>query len=105
MFNIVTGNERYIKNMPVVGMTPQYYTLPNIATTIPRVDYQFYNPWTGSLGPAFTNALDNVKNTTSTTGGVESKIYNKKGVYVGLVGTSSELAKIEKCLDDHLPEK
>jgi len=115
MYNIISG-DGYTRNMPVVGMTPRMYTINGLNTLIqPRVDYQFYNPWTGSLGPNFTNGVGlnnglniNGLNTNglNTNGvnlnGICAEIYNKNGVSVNIVGTSVDIEKIKKCLDAHL---
>jgi len=103
MYNIVSGRERYLRNMPVVGMTPQYYTIPGLNSLIqPRVDYQFYNPWTGSLGPSFTNE----PYTTNTNNlNVNTEIYNRNGVYVGIVGVNEDINKVKRCLDLHLSQQ
>lgn len=106
MYSIVSGKERYIKNMPVVGMTPQFYTIPGLNSIVnPIVDYQFYNPWTGSIGQSFTNSsnLLNTNNITNTNNlNVNTQIYNKNGIYVGIVGTNEHVNKVIRCLDSHL---
>jgi len=106
MYSIVSGKERYLKNMPVVGMTPQFYTIPGINSLVqPRVDYQFYNPWTGSIGPSFTNSsnLLNTSNITNTNNlNVDTEIYNRNGLFVGIVGTIEDVRKVKRCLDLHL---
>ncbi len=111
MYSVVTGEDRYYKNMPVVGMTGlnQFYTIPGLNNMMqPRVDYQFYNPYTGSLGPTVTNAnnigLNNygLNNLNINTANIKSDIYERNGILVALVGTQGDIDKAENCLDKHL---
>jgi len=114
MYSVVTSKDRYYKNMPVVGMTGlnQFYTIPGLNNMMqPRVDYQFYNPYTGSLGPTVTNAnniglnnygLNNYGLNNLNTANIKSNIYERNGILVALVGTQSDIDKAENCLDKHL---
>jgi hypothetical protein len=65
----VRGNERYLRNMPVVGVTPSMYGFNNLGSVFnPYLnrygqlgqnmpfganEIQFYSPSTGQLGPSF----------------------------------------------------
>jgi hypothetical protein len=62
----VRGNERFIRNMPIVGMTPSVYGFNNLGSILnPYLnqfnqlgqlganEIQFYSPFTGQVGPSF----------------------------------------------------
>jgi hypothetical protein len=78
----VRGNERFLKNMPVVGMTPSIYGFNNLGSvlnpylnqfrqtgTFGQVgpygvnEVQFYSPFTGTVGPSFKpgNVLNDMR--------------------------------------------
>ena len=62
----VRGDERYLRNMPVVGVTPSLYGFNNLGGILnpylnrygPNMPFgvneiQFYSPFTGQAGPSF----------------------------------------------------
>ena len=62
----VRGDERYLRNMPVVGVTPSIYGFNNLGSILnpylnrygPNMPFgtneiQFYSPFTGQVGPSF----------------------------------------------------
>lgn len=110
MFNIISDKEKYLKNIQGVGMNSQFYTIPNLGSTIqPIVDYQFYNPWTGAIGPSFTTNYDQMSsingNTLSTNNvNISAEIYNKHGIYIGLIGAKGDVEKVKRCLDLHISQ-
>lgn len=110
----VRGDERYIRNMPVVGMTPTMYGFNNLRGTLNPYfnEVQFYNPWTGSMGPSYKPAdtINNLMqgfsnnpnyNVIQQNQGVNSSIYNTNNINVGLIGSSDDLLKVRQILDKH----
>lgn len=62
----VRGDERYLRNMPVVGVTPSLYGFNNLGSILnpylnrygPNMPFgvneiQFYSPFSGQVGPSF----------------------------------------------------
>lgn len=100
--------------MPVVGITPNIYGFNNLNQTLsPYVnEVQFYNPWTGALGPNYkpSNILDSItegfKNNPNYTvldqnQNVKSSVYNNNNINVGLYGSDADILKVRQILDKH----
>lgn len=116
MFGVVTNEDNYYKNMPVVGMTGmtgmteinglnQFYTIPGLNNMMnTQVQYQLYNPYTGAIGPTLsdTNNGLNSLNVNINSANIKSDIYERNGILVALVGTQSDINKASNCLDTHL---
>jgi hypothetical protein len=122
----VRGNERFIRNMPVVGIEPTLYGFNNLRSTLsPYVnEIQFYNPFNGSLGPSIkpNNILDNVTNgflnnplynvaqpqylqsslqqSLQFSGNVKTVMYNNR-VNVAITGKDDDTTYVKKILDEH----
>jgi len=115
MYSIVSGNEKFIRNMPVVGMTPSLYTIPNLNTFVsPHIKYQFYNPWSGQLGQTVsthmnqfspinsiygTNSISDMFTNPQGNLSVKSQVYDRNGICVGLIGSNDDILKVTNCLD------
>jgi hypothetical protein len=114
----VRGDERFIRNMPVVGIQPTLYGFNNLGSilTPPYVnEIQMYNPITGTMGPSFkpSSILDNIRTgfqnnpnfnviQSQVPAQVRSTIYSNNNLYIGLVGTDADIMIVKKILDDHL---
>jgi len=111
----VRGDERFIRNMPVVGMAPSIYRFNNLNRMLtPYVnEVQFYNPFTGMPGPSYKpgNFMENFANglTNNPTYSVAqqvqpvvtSSLYTNGTYNIGLVGTQQEITTAREILDKH----
>jgi hypothetical protein len=124
----VRGNERFLRNMPVVGMTPSIYGFNNLNSVLnPYMnpygmgvnEVQFYNPLTGQPGPSFkpgnifndmrrgfeNNPFYNVVSTQfpnlATEAVVKTLRYDNGKINIGVIGTVNDLQILKKILDDH----
>jgi hypothetical protein len=121
---IVNGDERYIRNMPVVGIRPTMYGFNNLRSTLhpylnqnpyPYLnpnEIQFYNPIYGSLYSSYKPAdtINNLMqgftnnpnyNVIQQNQGINTFVYNTNNINVGLIGSSDDLLKVRQILDKH----
>ncbi len=122
----VRGNERYLKNMPVVGVTPSIYGFNNLGAVLnPYLnsfganEIQFYSPFTGKVGPSFrpgnifndmrrgfeNNPFYNVVSVQfpnlATEPAIKTLRYDNGKINLGVVGTETDLNVLKKILDDY----
>jgi len=110
----VRGTEKFLNPyMPVVGMSPSIYRINNLSSTLaPYVnEIQFYNPYTGGLGPNISpngilkdmneSLLSDSRYTPFITSQVHSKIYDNGKLNVGLIGTNDDINLVNQILNAH----
>lgn len=100
---VVDRKNKYISNMPVVGVTPNVYSFNNISSILDPYmginELQFYNPLTGQLGPNYkTSSFVNNMNNTMNSSYITSS-YNNNGISVDITGTQSDVDKVKSILN------
>jgi len=103
----VDRKDRYISNMPVVGVTPNVYSFNNIGSILDPYmgvnEVQFYNPLTGQLGPNYktssflNNMLNNQPNILNNQ---PTFLYNNNGINVQITGSQTDIDKVKQILDN-----
>ena len=116
----IRGDEKYSKHFPVVGVTPSAYAFNNLQNTLgPYVNnIQFYDPYTGRMGPSFTpnnmigEMLTNLKQTNpvfaeASRNQIKTSVYNNdtKKFTVGLIGNDEDIKIARIALDTYLGKK
>jgi hypothetical protein len=116
----IRGDEKYSKHFPVVGVTPSVYAFNNLQNTLgPYVNkIQFYDPYTGRLGPSFTpntmieEMLTNLKQSNplfaeASRNQIKTSVYNNdtKKFTVGLIGNDEDIKIARTALDAYLSKK
>ena len=113
MSYIVDRKDRYISNMPVVGVTPNVYSFNNIGSILDPYmgvnEVQFYNPLTGQLGPNYKtssfqdNMLTNQPNNNQPnmlTNQLTS-LYNDNGINVQITGSQDDTKRVITILNNY----
>jgi hypothetical protein len=111
----IRGDEKYAKHFPVVGVAPNIYSFNNLSGALgPYVNnIQFYDKYTGRLGPSFSPStmLSQMVNSFQTDpryasvyqNQIRTNVYHNdsKNFSIGLIGTSDNITITKKALDDY----
>jgi hypothetical protein len=112
----IRGDEKYAKYFPVRGVVPNLYSFNNLNGILsPYVnDIQFYDKFTGQLGPKYSPAntlsemISNFRSNPVYTEAekklIKTNIYrnNIKKVNIGIIGTDKDIEITRKALDVYL---
>ena len=114
----VRGTEKFLNPyMPVVGMQPNVYRFNNLSSTLtPYVnEVQFYDPYTGALGPNISpngilkdmneSLLSDSRYTPFIKSQVHSKIYDNGKINVGLIGTNDDINLVNQILNNYFNQQ
>lgn len=111
----IRGDEKYAKHFPVVGVAPNLYSFNNLSGAFgPYLNnIQFYDKYTGRLGPSFSPStmLSQMVNSFQTDPRYASVYHNQirtnvyhndsKNFSIGLIGTNDNIAITKKALDEY----
>lgn len=110
----IRGDEKYAKHFPVVGVAPNLYGFSNLQGVFsPYVNnnIQFYDKYTGRLGPSFspstmlTQMVDSFRTDPRYANAYQNQIHtnvyhnDSKNFSIGLIGTSENIDITKKALD------
>jgi len=114
----VRGTEKFLNPyMSVVGTTPSVYRINNLSSTLaPYVnEVQFYDPYTGSLGPNISqnrilrdmndSLLNDSRYTPFIQSQVHSKIFDNGKINVGLIGTNNDINLVTQILNTYFNQQ